>query len=96
MSLNISAIQAESEYVPIVPTDDLVHALKLIQHATKPSPDDGGYHEAAYDIASEILLRIEAREIYDRKHTQECVIQLYSSRACEVGTKGCIVTHKGT
>lgn len=29
----------------------LLEALELIKHATAPTPDDGGHHEAAHDIA---------------------------------------------
>lgn len=39
--------------------DDLVHALRLIQHATAPTPDDGGHHEAAHDIAKDVLDKVE-------------------------------------
>lgn len=35
--------------------DDLVQALLMIQHATAPKPDDGGHHEAAYDLATDAL-----------------------------------------
>lgn len=35
--------------------DALIHALRLIQHATAPSPDDGGHHEAAHEIATAAL-----------------------------------------
>ena len=31
--------------------DDMLHSLRLIEHATKPAPDDGGHHEAAHEIA---------------------------------------------
>ena len=30
----------------------LHEALELIKHATAPTPDDGGHHEAAHDIAT--------------------------------------------
>ena len=36
---------------------DLLAALRLIQHATAPTLADGGYHEAAYDIASEAIAK---------------------------------------
>src|SRR5689334_827092 len=50
---------------PAVTTDDLLHALRLIQHATAPEPDDGGGHENAHSIASEILKRADARAAQD-------------------------------
>ena len=31
--------------------DALVHALRLIEYATSPKPDDGGYHECAHELA---------------------------------------------
>jgi len=40
--------------------DDLVQALRLVEHATAPTPDDGGGHEAAHSIATEALSRAAA------------------------------------
>ena len=37
---------------------DLVTALRLIEHATAPTPDDGGGHENAYSIAIDALHRV--------------------------------------
>lgn len=44
---------------------DPVASLRLIQHATAPSPDvnDGGFHENAYQIATESLCRVDGIEI---------------------------------
>lgn len=53
-------------YANAVPYDELVAALKLIHHAVAPTHDDGGYHEAAYDLADPIVKRIEAREAYEQ------------------------------
>lgn len=41
--------------VPETPASVLRLALRNIQHATAPTPDDGGYHEAAYDLATAAL-----------------------------------------
>lgn len=54
-------------YVPAVTIDDLAHTLELIRHATAPTPDDGGHHEAAHDLAMAALERIEARRRYEAK-----------------------------
>lgn len=51
-------------YVPAVHLDELVRALELIRHATAPTPDDGGHHEAAHDLADAALKRVEARRAY--------------------------------
>ena len=53
-----------SNYVNMPSHDDLVRALRLIQHATAPTPDDGGHHEAAHDLASEVLGRVDAHNAY--------------------------------
>ncbi len=45
--------------------DELVNALELIRHATAPTPDDGGHHEAAHDLADSMLKRVEARRWYE-------------------------------
>lgn len=42
--------------------DELITALRLIEHATAPTHDDGAHHEAAHEIASEILGRADAAE----------------------------------
>lgn len=52
-------------YAKAVYHDELVTALELVRHATAPSPDDGGYHENAHDIADAILKRVEARRAYE-------------------------------
>lgn len=36
---------------------DLLLALQLIAHATAPSHDDGGFHENAYSLAVEAILK---------------------------------------
>jgi hypothetical protein len=51
-------------YVPAVHIDELVHALESIRHATAPTPDDGGHHEAAHDLADAVLKRLEARRAF--------------------------------
>ena len=40
------------------PYVELVIALRLIEHATAPTPDDGGSHEAAHSIATAVLARV--------------------------------------
>ncbi len=52
-------------YVPAVSQVELVRALGLIRHATAPTPDDGGHHEAAHDLADSILRRVEARADFE-------------------------------
>lgn len=52
-------------YVNAPSYDDLVRFLELIRHATAPTPSDGGYHEAAYDLADEVLQKVEARRRYE-------------------------------
>lgn len=49
-----------------VPYEDLASALRLVHHATKPEPADGGYHEAAFDLCDPIIKRLDAREAYER------------------------------
>lgn len=44
---------------------DLVNTLEQIRHATAPTPDDGGHHEAAHDLADAMLKRVEARRLYE-------------------------------
>lgn len=56
-----------ADYVPAVHIDELAHTLRLIVHATAPSPDDGGHHEAAYELAMAALKRVEARSKYEAK-----------------------------
>lgn len=45
--------------------DELVNTLEQIRHATAPTPDDGGHHEAAHDLADAMLKRVEARKQYE-------------------------------
>lgn len=52
-----------AEEAPAVPAnapsyEELVNALVQVRHATAPDPDDGGYHEAAHDIADAVLKRV--------------------------------------
>lgn len=56
-----------ANYAPTVHADELVHALELIRHATAPTPDDGGHHEAAHDIADAVLRKVEARRKYESR-----------------------------
>ncbi len=52
-------------YVPPVYPDEMEQALRLIAHATAPSHDDGAFHETAYELASAILKRLDARRAYE-------------------------------
>lgn len=52
-------------YAPAVTADECILALEQIKHATAPAPDDGGFHEAAYEIADAILRKVEARRRYE-------------------------------
>lgn len=66
---------------PTWPTDPL-HALAvlgeefgeltkaMLQHATAPTPDDGGSHEAAHDLAAGMLKRVQARDAYEAAETR--------------------------
>ena len=42
--------------------DALLIAMKLIQHATSPTPNDGGHHEAAHDISSAAIKAVEGEK----------------------------------
>lgn len=57
------------DYVPPVYESELIQALELIQHATAPTPKDGGHHEAAHDIADEILKRVAKRRAFTGEPT---------------------------
>ena len=57
-----------ADYVPEVHASELVQTLQLILHATAPTPDDGGHHEAAYELAMATLKRVEARREYVAKN----------------------------
>ncbi len=46
--------------------DAVARTLEMIRHATAPTPDDGGHHEAAHDLADAMLRRVEARKTYER------------------------------
>lgn len=48
---DVSKLQSENER--------LREALEMIRHATAPTPDDGGYHEAAYDLANSALEQLK-------------------------------------
>lgn len=54
-----------SNYTPAVQTEEFVRVLELIQHATAPTPDDGGRHEAAYELASEVLHKVYSRQLQE-------------------------------
>lgn len=56
-------------YAHFVPYDELVRALRLIEHATAPTHEDGAYHECAHDLSTEILARVDARAKYDASIT---------------------------
>lgn len=52
---------AVSAAIGTAPTyDELVTTLRLIEHATAPTHDDGAYHEAAHDLATGVLQRLPA------------------------------------
>ena len=55
-----------ANYVDAPSHDDFVRTLEMIRHATAPTPDDGGHHEAAHDLADAMLRRVEARKTYER------------------------------
>ena len=44
--------------------DELVNTLELIRHATALTPDGGGHHEAANDLAEAMLKRVEAGRVF--------------------------------
>jgi hypothetical protein len=52
------------EYVGEVHADERVRTLEMIRHATAPTPDDGGHHEAAHDLADSVLRKVAARRKY--------------------------------
>lgn len=45
----------------IAAAPDMLQALRLIEHATAPSHDDGGHHEAAHEIAVAAIAKAEGR-----------------------------------
>lgn len=51
--------------------DELITTLDLIRHATAPTPDDGGHHEAAHDLADAMLKRVEARRQFEQAREGE-------------------------
>lgn len=56
-----TATPAVTVQVGAAPTyDELVTTLRLIEHATAPTHDDGAYHEAAHDLATGVLARLPA------------------------------------
>lgn len=57
-----------ADYVKAPSYAELVQALELIRHATAPTHDDGGYHEAAHDLADDVLRRVEARKQWEAKN----------------------------
>lgn len=40
--------------------DYMLQTLRLIAHATKPEPDDGGGHENAYELATQCISAVES------------------------------------
>jgi hypothetical protein len=40
--------------------DYMLQTLRLIAHATKPEPDDGGGHENAYELATQCIAAVES------------------------------------
>ncbi len=65
--MQMTAPNLPLNYAHHVPYEDLVTALRLIQHATAATPDDGGHHEAAHDLSSGALAKIDARAEYERE-----------------------------
>ena len=58
-TISKTAKPAATVRVGTAPTyDELVTTLRLIEHATAPTHDDGAYHEAAHDLASQMLQRL--------------------------------------
>jgi hypothetical protein len=37
---------------------DMLNTLRLIEHATAPTHDDGAHHEAAHDLATQCIGRV--------------------------------------
>jgi hypothetical protein len=66
MLMNPPTVPADHVNAPSY--DELVTTLQLIRHATSPTPDDGGHHEAAHGLADSMLKRIEARQSYEERH----------------------------
>jgi hypothetical protein len=50
---------AESITELVVQRDELLAAMKMIEHATEPSHDDGAYHENAYSIAVDAIAKVK-------------------------------------
>jgi hypothetical protein len=60
-TISRTATVAATVQVGAAPTyDELVTALRLIEHATAPTHDDGAHHEAAHDLATQMLKRLPA------------------------------------
>mgnify|MGYP000388437174 CR=1 FL=1 len=66
--MQMKAPTVPHNYVNAPSYAELVNALELIRHATAPTPDDGGHHEAAYELADGVLKRVEARKQYEATH----------------------------
>lgn len=60
--MRMSPLTVPDGFVNNPSREELLTALRLIEHATAPTHDDGAHHEAAHDIASEILRRVDAAE----------------------------------
>ena len=51
--------------------DELIRTLRLVQHATAPTQNDGAYHENAHDLVSEVLAKVDAHAAYMAQHFPE-------------------------
>lgn len=55
----VKAHGAESITELVVQRDELLEAMKMIEHATEPSHDDGAYHENAYSLAVDAIAKVK-------------------------------------
>lgn len=68
---------AEAAEVGAAPTyDELVTTLRLIEHATAPTQDDGAYHEAAHDLATQVLQRLPEDDRTPEERSQRAALGL--------------------
>jgi hypothetical protein len=65
MSMMMKPPTVPRDYVNAPSYEELVNALEQVRHATASTPDDGGHHEAAHDLADAMLKRVEARRRYE-------------------------------
>lgn len=55
----VKAHGVESITELVVQRDELLAAMKMIEHATEPSHDDGAYHENAYSLAVAAIAKVK-------------------------------------